>query len=167
MAANSDSPRSLPLTEQAPYHPRLGIESSLGLTEHMPQQEMTSSPVAPNEDHDNFLGVYYRVEVEALFDWATVTSFMRGSVGYVVQEPEITDDLKQFLIRMYGSNWEKRVLSYQTMVFEQLYAPITGYSKLTSRIERAWLAHFNYWTPSQFRAQFKGLAESGGILEIE
>ena len=105
--------------------------------------------------------------MEALDEWATVTSFMGGSIGYVVQEPEITDDFKQFMIRMYGSNWEKRVLSYQTMIVEQLYALITGDSKLTSRIKRAWLAQFDSWTPSQLRAQIKGLAESGGFLEIE
>ena len=31
-----------------------------------------------------------------------------------------------------------------------------GYSKLTSRIEQAWLAQFDSWTPSQLRAQIKG-----------
>ena len=128
---------------------------------------MTPSPVAPDEDHDKFLGLYYRVYVETLDEWATVTSFMRRSIGYVVQEPEITDDFKQFLIRMYDSNWEKRVFSYQTMIVEQLYALITGYSKVTSRIKRAWLAQFDSWTSSQLRAQIKGLAESGGFLEIE
>ena len=106
----------------------------------MPQEEMTPSPIVPGEDHDHFLKLYYRVDVEALDEWATVTSFMRGSIGYVVQEPDSTDNFKQFLIIMYGSNWEKRVLSYQTMIIEQLYALITGYSKLTSRIKRAWLA---------------------------
>ena len=137
MAANNDSPRSLPLYEQVPNNPTLGIEIPLGLLEHMPQQEMTPSPVAADEGNDNFLELIYRVHVEALDEWATVTSFMRGSIEYFVQEPEITDDFKQFLMRMYGSNWEKRVLSYQTMVVEQLVALITGYSKLISRIKRA------------------------------
>ena len=167
MAANIDSPRSPPLNEQFPNIQRLGSEIPLGLPEHMPQQEMTPSPVVPDEDHDNFLGLYYRVDVEALKEWARVTSFVRGSIGYVVQEPEITDDFKQFLIRMYGSNWEKRVLRYQTVIVEQLYALITGCSKLTSRIKRAWLTQFDSWTPSQLRAQIQGLAEPEGFLEIE
>ena len=94
-----------------PNNQRLGIKIPLGLPEHLPQQEITPSPVAPDEDRDNFLGLYYRVDVEALVEWATVTSFMRGSIGYVVREPEFIDDFKQFLIRMYGSNWEKSVLS--------------------------------------------------------
>ena len=152
MAANNDSPRPPSLNEQVPNNQRLRIEIPLGLPEHMPQEEMTPSPVVPDEDHDHFLGLFYCVDVEALDEWTTVTSFMRGSIGYVVQEPEITDNFKQFLIIMYGSNWEKRVLSYQTMIIEQLYALITEYSKLTSRIKRAWLAQFNSWSPSQFRA---------------
>ena len=53
------------------------------------------------------------------------------------------------------------------MIVQQLYAPITGYNKLISRIKRAWLAQFNSWNPSQRRAQIRGLAESGGFLEIE
>ena len=137
MAAKNDSPRSPPLKEQRRKNQKLGIEIPLGLPEHMPQQATTPSPVAPDEDHDNFLGLNYRVDVEALDDWVTVTSFMRGSIGYVVQESEITDDFKQFLISMYGSNWEKRNFSYQTKIVEQLHSLITGYSKLTSRIKRA------------------------------
>ena len=167
MAANNDSPRSPPLNEQVLNNQRLGIEIPLGLPDHMPQEEMTPSPVVPDECHDHFLRLYYRVDVDALDEWATVTSFMRESIGYVVQEPEITDNFKQILIIMYSSNWEKRVLSYQTMIIEQLYALITGYSNLTSRIKRAWLAQFDSWSPSQLRAQIKGLAESGGFLEVE
>ena len=134
MAANDDSPQSPPLNEKVSKNQRLRTEIPLDLPEHMPQQEMTPSPVAPDEDNDTFLGFYYRVDVEALDGWATVTSFMRGSIGYVVQEPETTDDFEQLLMAMYCSNWEKRVLSYQTMIVEQLYAHSTGYSDLTSRI---------------------------------
>ena len=144
MAANYHSPRSPTLNEQRPNIRRLGIEILLSLPEHMPKAEMTPSPVAPDEDHANFVGLYYRVDVEALDEWATVTNFLSGSIGYFVLEPEITDDFKQFLLRMYGSNWEKRVLSYQTMIVEQLYALVTGYSKLTNRIKRAWLAQFDF-----------------------
>ena len=166
MAARNDSPRPLPLNEQVPNNQRLGIEIPLGLPEHMPQQEMTPSPVAPDEDHDSFLGLYYRVDVEALDEWATLTSFLRGSIGYVVQEPENTDDFKQFLITMYGSNCEKRVFSYQTKIVEQLFALITGISKFTSRIKRAWLTQFDSWSSSQLRAQIKMLAEPEVSLKL-
>ena len=167
MAANIDSPRSPPLNEKRPNNQRLGIEIPLGLPEHKPQQEKTPSPVAPDEDHDNFLGLYYRVDDEALDEWATVTSFVRGNIGYVVHEPEITEHFKQFLKMMYGSNWEKRVLSYQRMIVEYLHALFSGYSKLTSRIKQACFAQFDSWTPSQLRAQIEGLAESDDFFDIE
>ena len=81
MAANDNSPRSPPLNEQVPNNQRLGIEIPLGLPEHKPQQEITPSPVAPKEENDNFLRLHYGVDVEALDEWATVTSFLRGSIG--------------------------------------------------------------------------------------
>ena len=91
MAANNDSLQSPTLDEQEPKIQRLGIESPLDLPEHMSQQEMAPSPVAPNEDNDSFLGLYYWVDVEALNDWATISSFMKRNIGFVVPEPEITD----------------------------------------------------------------------------
>ena len=128
---------------------------------------MTPSPVAPDEDNDNFIAGYYRMDVEALNDWATVTSFLKGSIRLVVQEPEDTDDFKQFLIIMYGSDWENRVLGHQTTIIEQLYALITGYSELTSRQRRVCLELFSSWTPIQIWTQIKGLAEAGGFLQIK
>ena len=57
MAAFNDSPQSLPLNEQVPNNQILGIETPLGLPQHMPQEEMTPSPVVPDEEHDHFLGL--------------------------------------------------------------------------------------------------------------
>ena len=131
------------MPKQVPINPRLGIELLLGIPEHLPEQELTPLPVAPNENDDNSLGLFYRVDVESLNDWATVTPFMRGSIGFVGQEPDVTADFKQILIIMYGSNWEKRVLTYQTVVVEQLYALITSNGKLTSGMKRAWLNQFD------------------------
>ena len=100
---------------------------------------MTPSPIAADENNDSFLRLFYRVDVEALNEWAKVTQFMKGNIGFVVQELEVTDDFRQFLIILFGSNWEKRVLGYQKMIIEQLIALVTGYGKLTSRMKRAWL----------------------------
>ena len=152
MAAKNYSPQSPPLNDEAPINPRLGIEVPLGLPEHLPQQKITPSPVAPGENIDNFLGLYYRVDVEALDDLATVTQFMKGSIVFVVREPEVTDAFKHFLIIMYGSNWGKRVLGYQTMMFEQLYALNIGYGRLISRMKRAWLNQCDSWSPNQLQA---------------
>ena len=92
---------------------------------------------------------------------------MRGDIGNEVQEPDVTEDFKQFLIIMYGSNSEKNVLTYQIMIVDQLYALFTSYGKLSSRVNRAWLNQFDSWTPSGLRAKLQGLAESGGFSEIK
>ena len=57
MAANNYSPQSPLFNDQVPISPRLRIETPLGLSEHIPQQKMTHSPVAPNEDNDKFHGL--------------------------------------------------------------------------------------------------------------
>ena len=102
-----------------------------------------------------------------LNDWATVIRFLRRCFGYEVQEPHITDKFKQFLVIMYDSNCEKRVLADQTMTIEQLYALSTDNGNLTSRLKKAWLDQFYSWSTSALRAQIKRLVESGGVLEIE
>ena len=83
------------------------IEIPLGLPEHLPEQEVTPSPAAPNENDDKIFGLIYRLDVEPLNDWATVTQFTKGSLGYVVQDQDVAEDFKQFLFIKYGSNWGK------------------------------------------------------------
>ena len=99
---NRNSPQSPPMREQVPTIPRLGIKIPLGLPEHLPEQEMTPSPIAPNENDDNFLGLFCRADVESFNNWATVSQFMRGNIGNVVQKPDVTEDYKQFFMTMYG-----------------------------------------------------------------
>ena len=161
MVAYNNSPQSPTLNDQVPINPRLGIETPLGHPKHLPQQEMTPSPVAPDENNDNFLGIYYGVDVEALNDWATVTQFMKTRIRFVVQEPENTEEFKQFMIKLYGPSWEKRVLCYQ------LYALIMGYGKTNPSMKRPWLNQFDSGSSSQLRAQLKGLAEAGSFLKLE
>ena len=91
---------------------------------------------------------------------------MRGSIEYVVQEPDFTEDFKQLLIIMYDSNWEKRVLTYQTWIVGRLFALLTASGKLTSCMKLAWLNQFNSWFPSQLHDHFKEFAEPGGFLEL-
>ena len=100
--ANRNPLQSLQMREQVPNVPGLGNEIPLSVPEHIPEQEMTPSPVAPNENEDSSLGLFYRVDVESLNDWTTVTQLMRGGIGYRVQEPNVTEDFKQ-----YFSNLEK------------------------------------------------------------
>ena len=76
----------------------------------MPGPDMTPSPLAPDENNNNFFGLCYRADFDAIYDCSTVTRMMRGIIGYVVQEPEITDEFRQFFIIMHCSKMEKRVL---------------------------------------------------------
>ena len=59
---------------------RIGIE--IPLDPDMPDSELTRSAVAEDHGSDNFLGLFYRVDVEALEEWANVTNFMMGRLGF-------------------------------------------------------------------------------------
>ena len=58
---------------------RIGIE--IPLNPDMPEAELTPSPVAGDDESDISLGLFQRVEIEALQKWAKVTKFMMG--GFV------------------------------------------------------------------------------------
>ena len=57
---------------------RIGIEIPLDLD--MLETDLTPFPVAGNDGSDNFLGLLYRVDVEALEEWASVNNFMMGDI---------------------------------------------------------------------------------------
>ena len=79
-----NSPHSSPTSEQVPNIPRVGIKILSGLPEDLPEQGMTLFPVVPEKNNDIFLCLYSRADVEALNDCATVTSFMKRGIGFVV-----------------------------------------------------------------------------------
>ena len=93
---------------------KIGIE--IALDDNLPEPKLTPSPVATDEKDDNVLWLNYRADVEALNNWVTVALFMRRSIRFVLQEPDLLDNFNEFLIIRYGSNCEKRVLGYQTMI---------------------------------------------------
>ena len=158
--AHRNSPQSPPLQDQVPNQMRIGIE--IPLDPDMPEPELTPSPVAGDDGSDKFLGLFYRVVEEALGEWAKVTNFMMGSLGFSVEEPEITSNLRDFNLIMYGNNCESRVVRYTTMVIEQLKAPLPGFCKMTNYQKTQWAERFYSWPPLTLRVQLKGLAESGG-----
>ena len=86
--ANRNSPQSPPLQDQVLNQMRMEIK--IALDPDMPQPKLTPSPVAGDHGSNNFLGFFYRVDVEALEKWANLTSFMMGALGFSVEEPEIT-----------------------------------------------------------------------------
>ena len=71
---------------------KIGIE--IPLETDMPLPELIPSPVAGDDGSDNFLGLFYRVDLEALEEWANVTNFVMGALGFSVEEPEITTNFR-------------------------------------------------------------------------
>ena len=163
--AKRSSPQSPPLQDQVPTQMRIGIK--IPLDSDMPKPKLTPSPVAGDNGSGNFLGLFYRVNVEVLEEWTNLTIFMMDSFGFSVEEPEITRNFRDFLLIMYGNNWKKQILRYTTMVIEQLKALITGFCNLTNYQKTQWAERFDSWPPSTLRVELKRLAESGGFLEIE
>ena len=133
----------------------------------MQEPELTPYPVAGDDGSDNFFGLFYPVDEKALEEWAKVTNFMMGGLGFSVEEPDITTNFRGFLLIMYGNNWEKRILCCTTMVIEQLKSLIPGFCKLTDYQKTQWAEHFDIWPPSALRVQLRGLAESRVFLEKE
>ena len=119
MAANNESLQSPPLNGQMSNNLRLEIEIPLSLTEHMPQQETTPSPVADDDGSENFLGLFYRVDVEAPEERAKVTNFKMGRVGFSVEDPENATNFRGLLLIMYGNVWKRRILCYTNLLIEQ------------------------------------------------
>ena len=96
--ANRNSPQSPPLQDQVPNQMRIDIEIHLDLD--MPEPVLTPSPVAGDDGFNNSLGFFYRVDVEALEEWANANNFMMGGLGLSVEEPEITTNFRDFLRNM-------------------------------------------------------------------
>ena len=92
----------------------------------MLELELIPSPVAGDDGSDSSSGLLYRVDVEALEEWAKVTIFMMGGLGFSVEEPDVITNSRDFLLIKYGINWEERIHRYTTIVIKQLKALITG-----------------------------------------
>ena len=162
MVASNNSPQSLPLNEQVPQQMRIGIEVTLD-----PESELSPSPVTRGPGLDNWLGLFYRVDVDALEIWAKNTNIMSVSFGCSVEEPEVTEDLRKILKIMYRNNWEPRVLRFTDTIIEKLKSLLTGFCKVTSRQRTVWCRHFNSWTPSQLQGHLLWLAGEEVIVEVE
>ena len=115
---------------------KIGIEFLLDLD--MLEPVLTLFPVAGDDESDNFWRLFYRVGVEAPEVWAIIPNFMMGGLGFSVEEPEITTLFWDFLLIMYGNNWEKRILRYTTMVIEQLKGLIIDFCKLINYQKTQW-----------------------------
>ena len=114
---NHNSSQSPPIQGQVPNQMRIGIE--ILPDPDMPEPELSPSQVVGDPSSDTFLGLFYRVDVEALQEWAKVKNFMIGGLGFSVEKPECTSNFRDFFQILKGMNWEKRNFRYTTMMKEQ------------------------------------------------
>ena len=73
MAANNNSPQYPPLNGQIQQQVRVAVE--IVLDPDMPEPEESHSPVAGDPGSDNCLGLFYRIDVDALETWDKKRSF--------------------------------------------------------------------------------------------
>ena len=100
---NPNSPHFPPPQDHIPQQTRIGIEVPLDF--HTLKPELKSSPIAVDEINDNFISLSYRVDVEVLNNWNEESPFMKGGIGYVVEEPDISDDIRSFCKLFTGATW--------------------------------------------------------------
>ena len=163
--ANRHSPQSPSLQYQVPNQMSIGIE--IPFDPDMPEPELTPSQVAGHDGSINFKGFFtewtWRLSKSGLLQ----PTLWLGGLVFSVEEAEIATKFRDFLLFIYGNIWEKRNLSYITMVTEHLKALITSFCKLPKYHKTQWAERFDVWPPSTLRVQWKGLAESGRFLETD
>ena len=165
MATSINSLQSPSLKDHVPEQTRIGIE--IYLDPDMPEPKLSLSLVAGDPGSDSCLGLFYRVDLDALETWAKKINFLSGSFGYSVEARETTEDFRDFPKILYGNIWESRVLRFIVMVLEQLKALVTGFYKLSSHQMTVWCRHVDPWTPPQLRGHLLWLTEKGGFIEVE
>ena len=105
------------------------------------------SPVWELPDNGtNFLNFYTRTDIVELKNWAEVTRERSNEEGYFVEEPMISQNSGAFLQQYYGHQWEVKFLRPSAEVFfEELFAYIKRYAKLTSLNRRLLRQQFESW----------------------
>ena len=108
------------------------------------------------------------MDITELKNWADITRERINEEGYFVEEPTISQNLAAFLQQYYGHQWELKFLRPSVeVIFEQLFAYIKDYAKLTSNNRRLLRKQFESWPMEEKTKQLRLLAELGGFLEIE
>ena len=152
--------------EESPESPSPGPPSPV-LPQPIPLRELP--PVSELPDNGKIsLNFYTRTDITELKNWADITRERINEEGYFVEEPMMSQNLAAFLQQYYGHQWELKFLRPSAkVIFEQLFAYIKGYAKLTSINRRLLRQQFESWPMEEKTKQMRLLAESGGFLEIE
>ena len=124
-------------------------------------------PSSPREDSTSFMNFYTYEDLTELKQWAVGARAARRDPAARIEEPEVSYNLKIFLIYVYGMQWEIKLLRESgDVLIEQMKAYLAGYNQLTSFNRRQWLRLFPAWTAQERRDQLEVLADAGGFLVI-
>ena len=124
-------------------------------------------PPSPREDSSSFMNFYTYDDLAELEQWTVDARAARRDPVARIEEPEVSYNLKIFLIYVYWRQWEIKLLRESgEVLIEQLKAYLAGYNQLTSFNRRQWLRLFPAWTAQERRDQLETLADAGGFLVI-
>ena len=124
-------------------------------------------PSSPREDSSSFMNFYTYEDLSELEQWTVDARSARSDPAARIEEPEVSYNLKIFLIYVYGRQWEIRLLRESgEVLIEQMKAYLAGYNQLTGFNRRQWLRLFPAWTAQERRDQLEALADAGGFLVI-
>ena len=124
-------------------------------------------PSSPREDSSSFMNFYTYDDLAELEQWTVDARAARRDPTARIEEPEVSYNLKIFLIYVYGRQWEIKLLRESgEVLIEQIKAYLAGYNQLTGFNRRQWLRLFPAWTAQERRDQLETLADAGGFLVI-
>ena len=115
----------------------------------------------------SFMNFYTYEDLAELEQWTVDARAARRDPAARIEEPEVSYNLKIFLIYVYGRQWEIKLLRESgEVLIEQMKAYLAGYNQLTGFNRRQWLRLFLAWTAQERRDQLETLADAGGFLVI-
>ena len=124
-------------------------------------------PSSPREDLSSFMNFYTYDDLAELEQWTVDARAARRDPTARIEEPEVSYNLKIFLIYVYGRQWEIKLLRESgEVLIEQMKAYLAGYNQLTGFNRRQWLRLFPAWTAQERQDQLETLADAGGFLVI-
>ena len=124
-------------------------------------------PSSPREDSSSFMNFYTYEDLAELEQWTVDARAARRDPAARIEEPEVSYNLKIFLIYVYGRQWEIKLLRESgEVLIKQMKAYLAGNNQLTGFNRRQWLRLFPAWTAQERRDQLEALADAGGFLVI-
>ena len=116
----------------------------------------------------SFMSFYTHDDLAELEQWTVDSRAARVDPTSPIEEPDVSPNLKTFLLYTLGTQWEVKLIREPgEVLIEQLKAFLAGYNQLTSFNRRQWFRLFPAWTAQEKREQLEVLADAGGFWVVE